>query len=225
MPPLEDTMEIPGHRPKPADALHAGVQQLGRLPTDRAMPAPAWVPIRSLLERHRARILSHLVSLNESDRYLRFGYTASDAQLSRYAQAIDFARDEVFGIFDRRLQLLAMAHLAGMEHAKAEFGVSVLPRARGRGFGSRLFDHAVLHARNRRIDTLVIHALSDNMAMLRIASKAGASIERNGAETQARLRLPPDDLFSHIDQLVEGHAAELDYRFKVHARRVDATNE
>jgi hypothetical protein len=57
--------------------------------------------------------------------------------------------------------------------------------------------------------------------MLRIANKAGASIERSGAETQARLRLPPDDLFSHLDQLVGGHAAELDYRFKVHARRVD----
>ena len=95
-------MEFPGHRPTPADALHAGVQQHCASSTDRPTPAPAWVPIRSLLERHRAKILSHLVALNESDRYLRFGYAASDAQLARYSQAIDFARDEVFGIFDRR---------------------------------------------------------------------------------------------------------------------------
>lgn len=218
-------MGFTSHQPTTANAQHSvGSVQPASL-TAHTAPTPAWVPIRSLSERHRARVLSHLMALNESDRYLRFGYVASDTQLERYAQTIDFARDEVFGIFDRRLQLLAMAHLAGMgvqgEPAEAEFGVSVLPRARGRGFGSRLFDHAVLHARNRGIDTLVIHALSENTAMLRIASKAGASIERSGAETQARLRLPPDDLFSHLDQLVGGHAAELDYRFKVHARRVD----
>ena len=30
----------------------------------------------------------------------------------QYVQQIDFDRDEVFGIFNRRLRLLAMAHLA-----------------------------------------------------------------------------------------------------------------
>ena len=105
--------------------------------------------------------------------------------------------------------------------SEAEFGVSVLPKARGRGYGARLFDHAVLHARNRHVDTLLIHALTENTAMLRIVRKAGASIDREGGEAQARLRLPPDNLLSHVDQLVEGQAAELDYRLKVHAQRVD----
>jgi ribosomal protein S18 acetylase RimI-like enzyme len=191
-------------------------------------PTPfRWVPIRSLSARHRPRILAHLLALPEGDRYLRFGYAASDAQLAHYADLIDFSHDEVFGIFNRRLELLAMAHLAMQAatakrpRAEAEFGVSVLPKARGRGYGARLFDHAVLHARNRRIDTLVIHALSENTAMLRIVRKAGAAIERDGSESQARLRLPPDDLLSHVDALVEGQAAELDYHFKAHAQRVD----
>jgi hypothetical protein len=56
--------------------------------------------------------------------------------------------------------------------------------------------------------------------MLRIVRNAGASIERAGGESLARLGLPPDDLLSHMDQLVENQAAELDYRYKVHARRV-----
>ena len=194
-----------------------------------ATPAPAfrWVPIRSLSERHRPRIVAHLLALPEGDRYLRFGYAASDDQLAHYTDLIDFSQDEVFGIFNRRLELLAVAHLAmlprGAEGSRgeAEFGVSVLPAARGRGYGSRLFDTAVLHARNRQIDTLVIHALSENTAMLRIVRRAGAVIEREGGESQARLRLPPDDLLSHIDELVEGQAAELDYHFKANALRVD----
>ncbi|HWR88396.1 MAG TPA: GNAT family N-acetyltransferase, partial [Acidiferrobacterales bacterium] len=198
---------------------------------NRSTPPFRWVPIRSLSARHRPRILAHLLALPEADRYLRFGYAASDAQLAHYTDLIDFSQDEVFGIFNRRLELLAMAHLAILPAPgddlprEAEFGVSVLSKARGRGYGSRLFDHAVLHARNRHINTLVIHALSENTAMLRIVRSAGATVERDGGESQARLRLPRDDLMSHVDQLVEGQAAELDYRFKVQARRVDGLLE
>jgi Acetyltransferases, including N-acetylases of ribosomal proteins len=189
----------------------------------------SWVPIRSLAPRHRERILAHLQRLDERDRYLRFGYIAADEQLQRYVESLDFTRDEVFGIFNRRLQLIALAHLAyGPRSAAvdakppmAEFGVSVLESARGRGFGARLFEHAMLHARNRGIDTLFIHALSENAAMLGLARKAGAELHRDGSEAQAVLRLPPETLASHIGEMVEGSAAELDYRFKVQAQRVD----
>jgi RimJ/RimL family protein N-acetyltransferase len=115
-----------------------------------------------------------------------------------------------------------LAYLSGETPARAaEFGVSVLPRARGRGYGSRLFDHAVLHARNRGVDTLVINALSENTAMLRITRNAGATIEREGPESEARLKLPPDDFASRVGEMVEDRAAELDYQLKVQARRVD----
>ncbi len=187
-------------------------------------PRPAarrWIPIRSLSERHRPRIQAHLMALPEHDRYRRFGYAASDAQIARYAGLIDFIQDDVFGVFNRRLELIALAHLAGSAKAReAEFGVSVLPQARGRGYGARLFDHAVLHARNRGVDTLLIHALTENTAMLRIARNAGASVERDGGEALARLRLPPDDLRSHIDAFIESSAAEVDYRLKAQSVRV-----
>ena len=192
---------------------------------DRAPPPSQlrWVPVRSLSERHRPRILAHLLTLPAEDRYLRFGYAASDAQVARYADLIDFSRDEVFGIFNRRLELIAQAHLAALPDAhEAEFGVSVLPHARGRGYGGRLFDHAVLHARNRGVDTLVVHMLSENTAMLRIARSAGARVDRDGGDSLARLRLPPEDLRSHLDELVEDGAAAIDYQLKV---QIDAIDE
>lgn len=205
---------------------------LSRSPTDGNGPAHPreddplerrwhWVPIRSLAQRHRARILAHLLSLTEQDRYLRFGYAAGDAQVARYTDLIDFSQDEVFGIFNRRLELIAQAHLAALPGGEeAEFGVSVWPSARGRGYGSRLFDHAVLHARNRGIHTLIVHALSENTPMLRIARHAGAVVERDGTDSLARLRLPRDDLRSHVDEWVEHGAAEIDYQIKRHTRRV-----
>jgi GNAT superfamily N-acetyltransferase len=186
-----------------------------------------WVPIRSLGPRHRDRIAAHLIGLDESDRYLRFGYPATDTQISRYVDTLDFDQDEVFGIFNRRLELIAMAHLA---HAAApadpargtmaEFGVSVLRKARGRGFGARLFEHAVLHARNRGVQMLFIHALSENTAMLKIARNAGATVERDGSESDAWLRLPPDSFASHVEEMMGEQVAEFDYQIKRHASHV-----
>lgn len=186
----------------------------------------AWVPIRSLGPRHRDRIVHHLLALDETDRYLRFGYPANDAQISKYVDLLDFEQDEVFGIFNRRLELIAMAHLAHVpghdepREPMAEFGVSVLRKARGRGFGARLFERAVLHARNRGVALLLIHALSENTAMLKIARNAGATVERDGPESQAWLRLPRDTLASHVEQAFEQQAAEIDYQFKLQSTRM-----
>lgn len=195
-------------------------------PVSDRPPRLSWVPIRSLAPRHRGRILAHLLALEEQDRYLRFGYPASDEQVRRYVDALDFEHDEVFGVFNRRLELAAMAHLAyprsDIDTANAaEFGVSVSARARGKGLGARLFDRAVLHARNRGVDTLYIHALSENKAMLRIARQAGAVVERSGSESEAHLRLPPETLASQVEALVEDGAAAVDYQLKQQARRID----
>lgn len=206
------------------------VDQPARLPSPAAgpeRPAPrTWVPIRSLAPRHRPRIETHLLKLSDRDRYLRFGHAATDAQIHKYVDLLDFDHDEIFGIFNRRLELIAMAHLAfapappGGSSETAEFGVSVLGASRGRGFGHRLFEHAMLHARNRRVRTLIIYALSENTAMLRIARSAGAEIEREGPESQAHLKLPEGNLASHLDAIVADGAAELDYRMKVQGRHV-----
>lgn len=194
-------------------------------------PRPAatvgsWLPVRSLSRHHGPRILSHLLALGEHDRYLRFGYAAGDAQIERYVEQLDFDRDEVFGVYNRQLELVAMAHLASLgddaaRPTSAEFGVSVAPHLRGRGIGARLFQSACLHARNRGIDTLIVHALTENMPMLKIARTAGAALEHEGPDATARLRLPREDLSSHLSQLVEEQAGELDYGFKTHALRVD----
>lgn len=214
----------------PVDSLTASDRSISRAPAPPSRATDwSWVPIRSLGPRHRERILAHLLALDDHSRYLRFGYAATDSHLARYVDRLDFERDEAFGIFNRRLELIAMAHLAHPSEratperpAMAEFGVSVSTRARRRGFGRRLFEHAVLHARNRGVGALFIHALSENTAMLKIARDAGAKVHRDGSETEAWLELPPDSFASHLDEIVGKHAAELDYRLKAHAQQVGA---
>jgi GNAT superfamily N-acetyltransferase len=184
--------------------------------------SPVVVPIRSLGPGHRERIASHLKALDHEDRYLRFGFAANDEQIDRYVHGLDFERDDIFGVYNRNLELIAVAHLAFSQDPAmltcAEFGVSVLKKARGRGLGARLFDRAVMHARNEGIDTMFIHALSENTAMLKIARKAGATLERCGSETDAYLRLPPATIDSRMAELVEEQMAQTDYQLKRQAR-------
>ena len=184
---------------------------------------PVMVPIRALGPSYRERIAQHLLLLEPADRYLRFGYAANDEQIRRYVQQLKFDRDEIFGIYNRRLELIAMAHLAFADHADhkqcAEFGVSVLKQARGRGFGARLFDRAVMHARNEGVNMVFIHALSENTAMLKIARKAGAAVRREGSESEAYLQIPPASLDTRMSELVEQQFAEVDYQIKKQAKQ------
>ena len=187
------------------------------------------IAIRRLSERHRPQILEHLMQLSTRDRYLRFGYTASDEQVVRYVASLNFERDELHGVFNRDLALVAVAHLAlplaghaaaihGTVNAAlgrcAEFGVSVLTDVRGQHLGSRLYAHAARAARVHGLDHLFIHALTENAAMLRIARRHGARVERYGSESEAYLKLPPADVNTHVQHLLQEQWAHLDYGVK-----------
>lgn len=189
-------------------------------PARAARPA-AIVPIREIGARYREAIVRHLTALGERDRYLRFGYAASDRQIRQYVEKLDFERDQVFGIFNRKLELIATAHLAYpvdlTQAGFAEFGVSVAPHARGRGYGARLFERAAVHAVNDGIKTLYIHALSENTAMLRIARKAGAVVERSGSESEAHLSLPEATFSTRLGERLADQVAQVDYWLKAEA--------
>lgn len=203
--------------PRPTDDAPATSRRVA------AKPHSAIVPIREIGARYREQIAQHLLALDPQDRYLRFGYAANDRQIRHYVDQLDFERDQIFGIFNRKLELIAMAHLAYpadmVKAGFAEFGVSVASHARGRGYGSRLFERAAIHAVNDGVKTLYIHALSENTAMIRIARKAGASVERQGSESEAHLSLPEATFASRMGELVADRVGQVDYWLKTEAVR------
>ncbi len=193
------------------------------LPDSTEPPRPLrWLPVRRLGSHHRERVLEHLLALDSNDRQLRFAHVASDEQIRRYTDQLDFERDEIFGVFDDQLVLVAMAHLAfDGDGSTPEFGVSVHPRLRGRGIGGRLFHHAVTHARNRGAQSIAIHIARENSAMLAIVRRAGAHVDFAGADAVAQLGLPEDTIGSQLEELVERQAADIDYRIKLQVLRLD----
>jgi GNAT superfamily N-acetyltransferase len=181
------------------------------------------VPIKPLEIAQIPQITAHLLALSVHDRYLRFGYTATDDHIHRYVASLNFERDEIYGIFNTELEIIAMAHLALMKDEgrvpSAEFGVSVTAYARGRGYGARLFERAVIHARNEKVYQMYIHALSENAPMIKIARQGGAKIERDGSETEAYLSLPKRNIDSRVTEFVADQYAKTNYSIKEDAKR------
>lgn len=110
--------------------------------------------------------------------------SANDEQVQRYVDGLDFDSDEIFGIYNRRLALIAMAHLAysvdQQINPSAEFGVSVLAQARGRGYGARLFERAVMHARNQGVRKMFVHVLSEKHRRSSKLPRHAGGDERDG---------------------------------------------
>jgi GNAT superfamily N-acetyltransferase len=183
-----------------------------------------FVRIASLRPADKPQIAKHLLALSEHDRYYRFGFAATDYQIQSYVDGLNFERDHVYGIYGKQAELVAVAHVAQMSEPyqtplsfglgysqKAEFGVSVLPAYRGKGYGGRLFNRAVTHARNQGISQFHIQALTENSRMLHIAKKRGATLVNHGSETEAHLLLPQADWDSHLSELLAEHFGQVDY--------------
>lgn len=181
--------------------------------------------VRELHAGHRERIREHLLGLGEEDRRLRFGMLANDDVVNHYVDGLNFARDSVFAVFDEKLELIGMAHLAyqsapgTQKNMTAEFGVSVSEDGRGLGVGTALFQRAAIHCRNTDVSVLYVHCLSSNAAMMHIAKKAGMSIEYAYGEADAFLRLAPGDKNTLMAEAMQEKAAEVDYSIKENVRR------
>jgi RimJ/RimL family protein N-acetyltransferase len=187
------------------------------------------VLVKELGERDRRRMVKHFLALEPRDRLLRFGTMLPDEQVAAYVNRIDFARDMVFGVYNRLFTLVAVGHLAFApkeadknavteKEQVAEFGVSVGKAARGMGVGTKLFERAAIHCRNSDVDTLYMHCLSSNATMMHIAKKAGMEIHRDYGEADAYLKLPPANPTSVLQEALDEQFATLDYTFKANKR-------
>ncbi|QWE20659.1 GNAT family N-acetyltransferase [Polynucleobacter sp. AP-Kolm-20A-A1] len=182
------------------------------------------VPVRELHAGYRQEILDHLLQLNEEDRRLRFGTQTPDEVIAHYVECLDFNRDVLFGVFDLDLKLIGMAHLAYLPEIKgqaraAEFGVSVLPEGRAQGLGTALLQRSAVHSRNTRIETLYVHCLSNNKAMMHLAQKAGMRVEYAYGDADAYLTLPPASPATIVEEAANEQWADLDYALKEGLKR------
>ena len=174
--------------------------------------------IAQLGPHHRARVLQHFAGLSASDLWLRFGYVVTEEALRRYVRHLHFSRDALFGIFDDEAQLLALGHLGFDKSAAsktAEFGLSVIPEMRRRGFGLRLLKRAAAHARNRGATHLMMTYVPENEALKNLAQRAAMHLVQDQDEPRAYLKLAPPSAASLMDETFSEMLAAIDLGFRV----------
>jgi RimJ/RimL family protein N-acetyltransferase len=204
-------------------AINRNAEQI--VASDRPLSDAARLPVlvRELSSADRERLLTHFLALDEDDRLLRFGQVVPDHVIENYVRNLNFTSDVVFGVFDNKLELIGAGHLAYLpaegDKRTAEFGVSVLESARGRGIGSKLFERAAMRSRNSQVSVLYMHCLSRNSTMMHIAKKSGMKIEYAYGEADAYLSLAPADQTSIMAEMLQEQAAVFDYAIKRQAHR------
>lgn len=174
--------------------------------------------VAQLGSHHRGRVLQHLQALPPHDLWLRFGYAVTDEALRLYVRKLHFSRDAIFGIFDEAAELMALGHLGFDKSASsktAEFGISVLPHARRRGFGLRLLRRAAVHARNRGATHLIMTYVPENDALKHLAEHAGMDLVPDTEEPRAHLSLDPPTAASLMDETFSEMLAAIDLGFRV----------
>jgi len=171
-------------------------------------------PVLQLSQTHTSAILRHFLALSEDDLRLRFGQIMKPEGLEKYVKNLDFMRDTVFGAFDNRLELAALAHLAPAGADTAELGISVLPSERGKGLGKALLKRTTDHCRNFHVKTLFMHCLSENGAMMQIARSHSMHVVKDMGEADAYLSLAPRDALSLSDEMMQMPLALIDFALK-----------
>lgn len=99
---------------------------------------------------HRPTLLTHLLDLNDDDRYGRFATSLSNAEITSYVNRIDLERDIGLAVASADERIIGFIHLAVHGDA-AELGASVSAPWRRQGVAQQLFKAAVKSARSAGI--------------------------------------------------------------------------
>lgn len=140
-----------------------------------------------LQAQHGSEIVSHIISLGDSDRYLRFGYNCSDEQVAKYV-ARAFEEDENqrnfwYGVYDGKM-LIATLHVATGNDV-AEFAFTTDVNYRGQKLGQLLFARGYQLVTEFQITRIYMCMLSQNKSMIHIAKKFGMSVMTQGIDSEA----------------------------------------
>lgn len=163
-------------------------------------------------EYHRYR--THLLALDDTSRYTRFGFMIKDESINQLCDKFEANPQEhkIFVIEDDQLNVVAAGHIA-LEGGETELAFSVLQEYRKQGMGSSLMSRTIEWCQNRNIKGGCMVCLSSNIAIKKLASKHGVLIN-DGGETLANITIPDPTPVSIMHEVVDSSMARVDHYTK-----------
>lgn len=161
-------------------------------PTPRPGPAHAGLGFRETTPRDLPAVLDHFARLSPDCRRRRFSATLGPEAVGAHARAI-WDRSAVVlaafdgplwdGLFHKAGPIRAMAELA-VDGRDAEIGLSVDDGLRRRGVGTWLVQTAARVLAPRGVTRIFAYTTPDNVAMIRLALRSGALVERSSSDVE-----------------------------------------
>lgn len=158
---------------------------------------------RLQLPRDREALDTHYGALSTEDLRLRFCSPVGPISLNAYLDRLQATGAPLYGIFNSRLELVAVGHYGAFEQPSSglEVGLSVLESYRRQGLGSALIHRAASYARSRGFKSLVVYCLAENTAMLSLAKHLGISSEISRDEAFGRVQIGTGTFLDYWSEL------------------------
>lgn len=155
------------------------------------------ITLRRLRRSEMSLLEAHLLRLDAECRRLRFGQAVRDEFLLAYARRAPAPGTVIEGAFvDGVLRGVAELRPLGKGTRTAEAAISVEPALRRRGIGRRLMERLTLRARNHGIRDIVLICLPENVAMRRLATRLGGTVNFAPGELTYTIPEPAPTVFS-----------------------------
>jgi hypothetical protein len=151
-------------------------------------------------------IINHIMSLNDDDRYLRFGYMPSNDMIRSYVNKsitgtnTKTKADFWFGIATQHSELVATAHIVVRDDV-AEFAFTTDDKYRGKKLGQLLFARGYQLVVEYQVKNIYLCMLSKNKSMQHIAKKFGMSVLTEGTDSEASVNISYPVPLSRLDEV------------------------
>lgn len=177
-------------------------------------------PQKLLTKNDRVNLLDHLLSLSDSDRYLRFGYPISSEQIEKYVErSFDLEKSQWFGMYDDDERIVASVHAVMVTSTKAEMGLTVNSEIRNQGLGQMLFDRGLCWARSAGAKQIYMQCLTENKAIQHIARKNNMSVAvLASSEREGVLKFNSVSIIAPLSDVTMDHIAAVDACFREQRR-------
>jgi hypothetical protein len=115
------------------------------------------------------------VGLTSGDRFLRFGWVATDLKIVAYVESLFVSAASVFAVVEPDGDISGVLHLE-FTNGAANLGLSVSSWARNQGIGTHLLQRACAQACARGMKTLVVRNVKFNSALQQSALRLGMNV-------------------------------------------------
>jgi len=150
------------------------------------------IPRKIIYESDKGKLFDHfLVDIVGHDRYLRFGYNASNSNIENYLESSlkKFGQNNMWFVVEKDGQFVGTVHVSLLPNDTAEMGFTVSPDYRDQGLGQDLFIRGATWAMMKGTKTLYTQCLSENQVMQHIAKKNGMTVVTiEGTEKEATIK-------------------------------------